>query len=186
MPIGPRPPSGVVNHFWFPRYYYHHHHAGFYPYYLGTFSVLYPFYYPMYYYPDTYYSEPGYDDYPYANGGVAPVQPGTQATVSAYYRLGHDWGQDLRNDVVTWNQFVDYIRTRLLSLPEAERTQFRQGFIAGYGMNAGEALDKAWASAAQAAPQSGNAPATSVPPPPTPNAPPAAGGNSLPPAVEEK
>jgi len=130
------------------------------PYYCGwPYCYAYPFYfgYPYYDYND----EDGFADYDNGNsagyadapvtvydaGGTvptvvadtplpAPLQPG-------YAELGRDWGQDLRREIVNWDQFVQYLRSTILPASPDAREQFRQGFLASYGPNAVAAFDQA-------------------------------------------
>lgn len=63
-----------------------------------------------------------------------------------YYKLGRDWGQDLRRDVVKFDEFVVFVHKKIVAAPESLRFQFRRGFENGYGQHAEEALAKAFAS----------------------------------------
>jgi hypothetical protein len=107
------------NHF-FDRDFDHHrffHHDRFF------FGFGVPFYYYpaySYYYPAPYYYSdywPGYDysSVPYGSSYYPPAvadSSGSSATYSALVtsrsdtKVGHDWAQDLRLDIVTWDQFV--------------------------------------------------------------------------------
>jgi hypothetical protein len=107
------------------------------------------YYYPYGYSPDYYYSAPyAYSPYTvYDSGSPPPAAGSSSQQPSTYYQLGHDWGQDLRQDVVTWAQFVDYLKN---TFPEASSTklqEFRRGFLSSYGMNAVFAFDRALSQA---------------------------------------
>jgi hypothetical protein len=64
-----------------------------------------------------------------------------------YWKLGRDWGQDLRRDVVTFEHFVAFVGKKIVTAPESLRRQFRDGFIAGYGQHGAEAFEKAFDAA---------------------------------------
>lgn len=113
----------------------------------------YPYYcaYPFY---DDGFDYADYDTGDYAgppvvtyndNGPVPAVVPVTLPSEvdSGYGQLGTDWGQDLRREIVTWGQFVQYLRATVLTASAAARDEFRQGFIASYGLNAEAAFDEA-------------------------------------------
>lgn len=80
-----------------------------------------------------------------------PVLPATPVptvpAVSSSYRMGQSWAQDLRNDVVTWEQFVDHLRSSVVRGTSQEYAEFRSGFLAAYGVNAEAALNKAYQAA---------------------------------------
>jgi hypothetical protein len=79
-----------------------------------------------------------------ADGGYAYVSNDSPSRdTREYYQRGQDWAQDLRRDVVTWEQFVAYLRSDVVNATETQRNEFRRGFVAGYGANADAALDKA-------------------------------------------
>lgn len=60
-----------------------------------------------------------------------------------YYMTGKDWGQDLRNDVVTWDEAADYFHKNIETLDvPALYSSFREGFVKGYGTHGKEAFDK--------------------------------------------
>jgi hypothetical protein len=122
------------------------------------FSVGVPFYYYpySYYYPAPYYYDygPGYDysSVPYSSSYYPPVVScgnGSSATYSApatsrsSTTVGHDWAQDLRLDIVTWDQFVAYVKTNLASASVGARDDFRRGFVSAYGDNGDAAFAKA-------------------------------------------
>jgi hypothetical protein len=60
-----------------------------------------------------------------------------------YWQLGRDWGQGLRRDVVTFDQFIALVAQRIVDAPEVLRHRFREGFETGYGQHAYEAFHKA-------------------------------------------
>ena len=60
-----------------------------------------------------------------------------------YWQRGRDWGQDLRRDVVTFDQFIAFVAQRIAGAPEAFQQRFREGFQVGYGQHADEAFLKA-------------------------------------------
>ena len=64
---------------------------------------------------------------------------------ASYYQLGRDWAKDLRNDVATWDQFVNYLRSTQYST--TGYTQFREGFLSAYGIHGERAFDKAYQQA---------------------------------------
>jgi len=102
-----------------------------------------------------------YNDYEPAPT-VVPVTLPSQID-SGYGQLGTDWGQDLRREIVTWGQFVQYLRATILTAAAAARDEFRRGFIASYGLNAEAAFD-------QALRQASGPKIITMPPPPAPGA----------------
>ena len=118
---------------------------------------------PFYYYPYSYYYPPPYyyNDYgpaydyssvPDNNSYYPPSVPdsnGSSATYSApttsrsSTTVGHDWAQDLRLDIVTWDQFITYMKTNLASASVGARDEFRRGFVSAYGDNGDAAFAKA-------------------------------------------
>ncbi len=60
-----------------------------------------------------------------------------------FEQLGHDWARDLRQDIVTWETFVEFVNKSVLHAFSQDREQFRRGFVGTYGMNADAAWDKA-------------------------------------------
>jgi hypothetical protein len=64
-----------------------------------------------------------------------------------YFELGHDWAKDLRQDIATWDQFIDYLRANVAKNSTQNYNEFRQGFISAYGVNAESAFDKAFQQA---------------------------------------
>ena len=109
----------------------------------------YPFYtaYPYYYdtsAPVTY----GGPDYPSDAGYAPPMDPGTSQAASDYGDVGTSWGQDLRREVVTWDQFVAYLKAYIVTAPPAAQADFREAFVGAYRINGAAAYDKAAAEAA--------------------------------------
>jgi hypothetical protein len=105
-----------------------------------------PFYYPSYGYFGDYDS---YDPAPdaasrtsYEQGWYVASNTTAQQPDERSYRAGRDWGQDLRRDVATWDQFVDYLRAYIVNASVGVRDEFRRGFAVGYGSNADAAFDK--------------------------------------------
>ncbi|MDD2706981.1 MAG: DUF6515 family protein [Verrucomicrobiae bacterium] len=93
---------------------------------------------------------------------TAPVVTQTQTTASAsttgasssaasiksgFQQLGHDWAKDLRGEVATWQQFVDYLKANLVSAPSGNSEEFRKGFVTAYGINGDAAFEKAFRQA---------------------------------------
>lgn len=109
-----------------------------------------PGYYPR---PAVYY--PRYAPYYVAPQQVVVVQEPSYAPAPApvvepemsYARLGHDWARDLRNDVATREQFVNYLRANIVRGPSSAYAEFRSGFLAAYGVNAEAAFNKAYQEA---------------------------------------
>lgn len=62
-------------------------------------------------------------------------------------QLGHDWANDLRNDVVSWNQFVEFMDDNIVRASRDEYNEFRDGFISTYGVNGEAAFKKAYQQA---------------------------------------
>ncbi|HUI05750.1 MAG TPA: hypothetical protein VL486_01970 [Verrucomicrobiae bacterium] len=117
------------------------------------FYTAFPYYYDYYDAAPTYdngYYDSGADNTPYVDEGAGG---GAVQTAPSYGDLGQEWGQDLRREVATWDGFVDYLRTYIIvAAPEAQ-AEFREAFIASYGINGAAAYDKAAQEAAQPAPQ---------------------------------
>jgi hypothetical protein len=68
---------------------------------------------------------------------------GSSQDTSAFSDLGLSWGQDLRREVATWNQFVDYLRAYVVTAPASAQADFREAFISAYRLNGATAYDKA-------------------------------------------
>ena len=75
---------------------------------------------------------------------------------SQYSDLGTSWGQDLRREVATWDQFVAYLRAYIVTAPPSAQADFREAFVSAYRINGAAAYDKAAAEA------------TGIPPAPPP------------------
>ncbi|MES2307635.1 MAG: DUF6515 family protein [Verrucomicrobiota bacterium] len=86
------------------------------------------------------YSAPQASSAPLPNPESAPVS-------KSFYKRGHDWGMDLRNDVASMDEFVDYLKSNVPNSSSPEYQDFRKGFISGYGQHAENAIDKAYKSA---------------------------------------
>jgi len=100
-----------------------------------------PYYYPRYMRDDAY---PGY--YPYTVYDLGNQNSGTGSAnqpATTYYQLGHHWAQDLRQDIVTWDQFVASVQKWLTDATPGAREEFRRVFASAYGTNGDAALDKA-------------------------------------------
>ena len=110
-----------------------------------------PCWYPVYTaYP--YYYATAYDSAYPADTGYIPLAEERDAQVAASYgEVGRQWGQDLRREIATWEQFVDYVKAYIVNAAPAAQVDFREAFIASYGINGAAAYDKA---ADQAAPTS--------------------------------
>jgi hypothetical protein len=141
-----------------------------------------PFWYPVYtLYPYGYNAPPdtstGPDTYPADDGYVPAINSSgddsgpTQADLQ-YSDLGASWGQDLRRDIATWDQFIGYLKVYIVTAPAWAQADFREAFIDAYGLNGAAAYDKATTEAAGVP----NAPGplgpkiiTYPPPPPPPS-----------------
>jgi hypothetical protein len=133
---------------------FHHrgHRSNFVIVYINGVAWWYPFYtaYPYYYdaplaptYDSSYYGS-GASSVPYVDEGA-----GGGAVSPSYADLGQQWGQDLRREVATWDDFVDYVRTYIIVAPPEAQAEFREAFVASYGINGAAAYDKAAQQAAQ-------------------------------------
>jgi len=138
------------------------HHHGFRSNYVIVYVNGAPFWYPFYTAYPYYYDAPlaptydsgsydsGTTSVPYvdegAGGGNAQVTP-------SYGDLGQQWAQDLRREVATWDDFVDYVKNYIIVAAPDAQAEFREAFIASYGINGAAAYDKAASEAAQAATQ---------------------------------
>ena len=109
-----------------------------------------PVYYPspMVYYPryEPYYVEPQ-RVVVVRETSYAPAPAPVMESEASYARLGRDWAHDLRNEVATWDQFVNYLRANLVRGPSSAYAEFRSGFLAAYGVNAEAAFNKAYQEA---------------------------------------
>ena len=168
------------------------------------------------------YWYPVYTCYPYGNGapyhapvdtsgstGFYPPDDGYLPAINGgadtdtpqdgppYSDLGASWGQDLRLGVATWNQFVGYLRSYIVTAPAWAQADFREAFISTYRLNGATAYDKAAAEAAGIPPAPPPGPKVlGFPPPPppvtepttppnTPPAPPTVAAPTPPPAASE-
>ena len=140
----------------FHRGVFHHrgHRSNFVIVYVSGVACWYPFYtaYPYYYeaplaptYDGGYY-DPGAGNVPYVDEGAGG---GAVQTAPSYGELGRQWGQDLRREVATWDDFVGYVRTYIIVAAPEVQADFREAFIASYGINGAAAYDKAAEDAAQ-------------------------------------
>ena len=93
--------------------------------------------FPVFYYPSCYYYPPAYYN------SASYYYPSYSYSSPTYRQLGHDWAQDLRLGIVTWDQFVSYVKAYIANAPTAPRDDFRRGFIAAYGENGDAAFAKA-------------------------------------------
>jgi len=167
-------------------YYYRYGHGGR--------VVVYGYgYYPYGYYPqgyevpvDTSGSDVPYtpdNDYVPATDNSSADSGPSQGT-SEYNDLGWSWGQDLRQQVATWDQFVGYLRAYIMMAPAWAQADFRGAFIHAYGLNGAAAYDKAAAQAAGTPPPPPSGPKVITyppPPPPPPAEAPTSSPTSLPP-----
>jgi len=136
----------------------HGHRSNFVIVYVNGVACWYPFYtaYPYYYdeplaptYDSGYYDS-GASSAPYVDEGAGG---GTVEVAPTYGDLGQEWAQDLRREVATWDDFVDYLgKYIIVAAPEAQ-AEFREAFIASYGINGAAAYDKAADQAAQSVSQ---------------------------------
>jgi hypothetical protein len=134
-----------------------------------------PFWYPVY----TYYPY-GYDVPVDTSGNTADTSdegyvPATESSVadsgtvqgtSEYSDLGASWGQDLRREVGTWDQFVAYLKAYIVTAPAPAQADFREAFISAYRLNGAAAYDKAAAEAAGIPPAIPPGPKIVIMPPP--------------------
>ena len=112
-----------------------------------------PFWYPVYTAYPYYYDVPppvtySGADYPSDGGYVPPMDTGAAQAASDYGDVGTSWGQDLRREVVTWDQFVAYLKAYIVTAPPSAQADFREAFIGAYRINGAAAYDKAAAEAA--------------------------------------
>ncbi len=111
---------------------------------------------------NAFYDQNGYDTDPPVvtyDDSEPPAVPATvyppARPVSIYRQYGSEWAQDLRRDIVTWDQFIQYMKTYIVTSSPDARDEFRQGFLASYGSNARVAFDKAMEQATEAISKSG-------------------------------
>jgi hypothetical protein len=120
-----------------------------------------PCWYPVYTAYPYYYDAPlapTYDSGYYGNSGYVPTvedsgNDSSGETGSSYADVGTQWGQDLRREVATWDQFVDYIRNYIVAAAPTSQADFREAFISSYGINGAAAYDKAAGQAASSTAQ---------------------------------
>src|SRR5579859_6159593 len=131
---------------------FNHHHSGQCRQSILVFVNGAPFWYSAYTAFPYYYGAPLIDTdsavYTTDNDGVSPVDsngtnPGNAQSASDYGNLGTSWGQDLRRDVATWDQFVAYLKTYIIAASPADQAEFREAFINAYRINGAAAYDKA-------------------------------------------
>ena len=135
-------------------FHHHGHRSNFVVVYVNGVACWYPFYtaYPYYYdaplaqtYDGGYYDS-GTSTVPYVDEGAGG---GAVQTAPTYGDLGHQWGQDLRREVATWDDFVGYVGAYIIGAAPEAQAGFREAFIASYGINGAAAYDKAAEQAAQ-------------------------------------
>ncbi len=114
--------------------------------------------------PYYYYSYPYYPNYVVVAPDPVVVQPSPAPVVyqepvaapsvrmepsrsHSFRLLGHDWAKDLREDVATRDQFIDYLKANVTKASNEDYEQFRKGFVAAYGVNGEAAFDKAFQQA---------------------------------------
>jgi hypothetical protein len=107
--------------------------------------------YPYYYAPAPIVSSGA--DYPLDGGYAPPMDAGTSQATSDYGDAGVSWGQDLRREIVTWDQFVAYLKAYIVTALPSAQADFREAFIGAYHINGAAAYDKAAADAAGNPPQ---------------------------------
>jgi hypothetical protein len=117
-----------------------------------------PCWYPVYTAYPSYYDVPppvtySSADYPADGGYVPPTDTGPAQAGADYGDVGMSWGQDLRREVVTWDQFVAYLKAYIVTAPPSAQADFREAFIGAYRINGDAAYDKAAAEAAGNLPQ---------------------------------
>jgi hypothetical protein len=131
----------------------HRHRSNYVIVYVNGLAYWYPFFtaYPYYYnvpllptYSSSYYGSGANVPYADRSAGGGAVQGAL-----SYGDLGWEWGQDLRREVATWDDFVDYVRTYIIIASPQAQAEFREAFIASYGINGAAAYDKAAQQAAQ-------------------------------------
>jgi hypothetical protein len=71
----------------------------------------------------------------------------TRSPATEYHQLGRDWAQDLRREIITWEKFVAYVKSFVIQASSTARDDFKKGFATGYGVNAEEAIAKAFTQA---------------------------------------
>jgi len=94
---------------------------------------------------------------------------GPAQTTPDFSDMGASWGQDLRREVATWSQFVDYLKAYVVTAPPTAQADFREAFISTYRINGAAAYDKAAAEAANIPSQPSGPKIITFPPPPPPS-----------------
>jgi hypothetical protein len=94
------------------------------------------------------------------------MDPSNTQVASDYGDVGASWGQDLRREVATWDQFVAYLKAYIVTAPPSAQADFREAFISTYRINGAAAYDKAATEAAGNAPQQPAGPKIITMPPP--------------------
>ena len=138
----------------FDGFHRHHHRSS-----IVVFVNGAPFWYPVYTdYPYYYETPPIYDTppavtddsayYPAENTYLPPVDTsatdaGTVQAGPDYNELGASWGQDLRRQIATWDQFVAYLKAYVVTASPDSQADFREAFIDAYHLNGAAAYDKA-------------------------------------------
>lgn len=117
-----------------------------------------PCWYPVYTAYPCYYDSPppiipGSAVYTPGDGYVPSTDADTGQSAPEYSDLGASWGQDLRREIVTWDQFVAYLEAYIVTAPPSAQADFREAFISAYRINGAAAYDKAAAEAAGKPPQ---------------------------------
>jgi hypothetical protein len=156
------PHGGDFDHDRFP----HHRH------FIVVFVNGAPCWYPVYtafpYYPYYYDSPPpvmsSTADYSSDGGYAPPMDTSNTQAASDYSDIGASWGQDLRREVVTWDQFVAYLRAYIVTAAPSAQADFREAFISTYRVNGAAAYDKAAAQAAGNPPQPAGPKVITLPP----------------------
>jgi len=145
------------------RHRHHHHDCRF----VFFGSLYYPFYWdpwwygPAYYtryYAAPYYDGPGYSYAPVsADYGTGYSSAYPQPSYS-YGELGRMWGEELRRQAVSWDQFVQYLQSYIVNASPVQQDEFRDGFLEAYGPTAAATFADAWDQANRAADASSTKP----------------------------
>jgi hypothetical protein len=61
----------------------------------------------------------------------------------SYYDLGRDWAKDLRRDVVSWGDFIRFLKDNNIQGSSRRSNDFRDGFVSAYGVNGDAAFRRA-------------------------------------------
>ncbi len=70
-----------------------------------------------------------------------------QVPCDNFYATGRDWARDLRDDAVTRDQFIVFLRSHIVRTSTYNYEEFRRGFIEGYGIHGERAFDMAFRDA---------------------------------------